>query len=181
MTSAATPLCVDLDGTLIAADTLFVSFRELVRRKPWALPALPFALLAGRARLKERIADFVAIDAAALPYRPDVVAFLREEKAAGRCLILTTAADARIAHAVASHLGLFDAVIASGGGHNAKGEGKVASIRAHLGSGEFDYMGDHLADLPVLKAARRGYLVYPTPALLATARTSCRIERVFGA
>jgi phosphoserine phosphatase len=177
----APPLCVDLDGTLIAGDTLYLSVAMLARRRPWALAALPVALLGGRARLKRAVCDRLVIDAAALPYRASVVEFLREQRAAGRRLVLATAADRRIAQAVAAHLGLFDGIVASDGTMNAKGAGKGAAIRAALGEGEFDYVGDHLADLPVLRAARRGYLVAPSPALLARARAECRIERVFEA
>jgi phosphoserine phosphatase len=140
---------------------------------------LPFALVSGRARLKRAIADRVSLDASALPYRESVLQFLRAERAVGRRILLTTAADARIAHAVAAHLALFDGVIASDGTHNAKGAGKVHAIRRAIGDGEFDYVGDHLADLPVLRAARVGHLVAPAPALLARARAECRIERVF--
>jgi phosphoserine phosphatase len=175
------PLCVDLDGTLIAGDTLYISLAQLAVRRPWAMLALPFALAQGRAQFKRRVSDFVPIDATTLPYRRAVLAFLRGERDAGRRLILTTAADERIARAVASHLGLFDGVVASSGTHNAKGAGKVEAIRAFLGEGEFDYMGDHLVDLPVLRAAHCGYLVAPAPALLEQARATCRIERVFDA
>jgi phosphoserine phosphatase len=173
------PLCVDLDGTLIAGDTLYISLARLARTRPWAIVALPFALRQGRAQFKRRVSDFVALDPVSLPYRSSVVQFLRDERQAGRRLILATAADERIANAVAGHLALFDGIIASDGSHNAKGSGKVEAIRAYLGDQEFDYMGDHLVDLPVLRAARKGYLVAPPPALLQQARATCRIERVF--
>ncbi len=175
----APPLCVDLDGTLIAGDTLYLSVARLARERPWSLMVLPFALASGRARLKRAIADRVSLDASALPYRESVLEFVRAERASGRRVLLATAADARIANAVALHLALFDGVIASDGTRNAKGLGKVDAIRRAIGDGEFDYVGDHLADLPVLRVARKGYLVAPTAALLARARAECRIERVF--
>lgn len=177
--STEPPLCVDLDGTLVAADTLHRSILLLARSKPWRLLELPFALLGGRARLKRRITDLALIDAASLPYRADVVDWVRAEKAAGRRVILCTAADHRIAAAVAAHLGLFDGVVASDGSHNAKGIGKVEAIAAFLSGGEFDYVGDSVVDLPVLQAARHGVLVCPHPALERRARASCRIVRVF--
>lgn len=179
MTAPLPPLCVDLDGTLIDGDTLHLALAQLARERPWALALLPFALMGGRARLKHAVSDHVELDAARLPYRPAILDFLREERANGRRLLLATAADHRIARAVAAHLGLFDGVIASEGAHNAKGAGKVAAIRAVLGAAEFDYMGDHEADLPVLRAARHGYLVAPRQSLLVRARAECRIERVF--
>lgn len=179
MIASEPPLCVDLDGTLIDGDTLYLAVAQLARERPWAILFLPFALLRGRARLKRAVSDRVRLDPARLPYRASVLGFLREERARGRRLLLATAADHRIAGAVATHLGLFDGVIASEGVRNAKGVGKVAAIRAVLGTAEFDYMGDHQADLPVLRAARQGYLVAPRAGLLVRARAECRIERVF--
>jgi phosphoserine phosphatase len=93
--------------------------------------------------------------------------------------VLATAAHRRIAHDVARHLDLFDAVIATDGRHNAKGLGKLAAIQAHLGHTDFDYVGDSMADVPVFRAARRSYLVCPGTALRAAVRDGCRVEAVF--
>ena len=173
------PLIVDLDGTLIDGDTLHLSLWALARRRPWALPALPVLALTGRAQFKRFVSDRVTLDAATLPYRLDVLDFVRAEHRAARRVVLATAADQAIADAVAAHLGVFESVIASNGTHNAKGVGKLESIRAHLGDTEFDYMGDSMADVPVFRAARRAYLVCPDVALSEAVRTGCRVEAVF--
>jgi phosphoserine phosphatase len=173
------PLIVDLDGTLIDGDTLHLSLRVLARRRPWALAALPVLALVGRARFKRFVSDRVVLDAASLPYRPDVVDFVRAEHRTARRIVLATAADQAIADAVAAHLGVFESVIASTGTHNAKGLGKLESIRACLGNAEFDYVGDSMADVPVFRAARRAYLVCPRRALTEAVRTGCRVEAVF--
>ena len=179
MATTAVPLIVDLDGTLIDGDTLHLSLRALARRRPWVLPVLPAVVVAGRARFKQFVSDRVELDPASLPYRADVLDFVRAERRSDRPIILATAAHRRIADAVASHLSVFDAVIATTGRHNAKGLGKLASIRAHLGTAEFDYVGDSLADVPVFRAARRSYLVCPGSALQDAVRAGCRVERVF--
>ncbi len=174
------PLIVDLDGTLIDGDTLHLSLAQLVRERPWVAPALPFVVLSGRARFKAYVSDRVRLDPVALPYRNDVVAFVRQERPVRRQVVLATAAHRRIADSVASHLGVFDSVIASDANHNAKGDGKLVSIRAQLGNSPFDYVGDSMADVPVFRAARRSYLVSPTAELRATAvRVGCRVEAVF--
>ena len=175
------PLIVDLDGTLIDGDTLHLSLALLARRQPWVIPALPLMVLSGRAQFKRFVSDRVSLDAQSLPYRADVLDFLRQEREATRRIILATAADRPIADAVATHLGLFDEIIASDGSHNAKGLGKLASIRAHLGQGDFDYVGDSMADLPVFRAARRAYLVCPGRSLSEAVRTGCRVAAVFDA
>lgn len=173
------PLIVDLDGTLIDGDTLHLSLFQLLRSRPWVAPALPFVVFGGRARFKAFVSDHVSLDAASLPYRTDVVAFVKQEKTSNRSVMLATAAHRRIADAVASHLGIFDSVIASDGAHNAKGIGKVESIRAQLGASAFDYVGDSMADVPVFQAARRSYLVAPSAELEAAVRATCRVAAVF--
>ena len=103
-------LCVDLDGTLIHSDLLLESFLLLIKDNPLYLLLVPFWLLGGKARLKREIASRVKLDGAALPYTKPLVAWLREQKAAGRQLWLCTASDESLAHAVADHLGFFDGV-----------------------------------------------------------------------
>ena len=175
------PLIVDLDGTLIDGDSLKLSLALLARRRPWLVPALPFVVLRGRARFKQFVSDHTTLDPTTLPYRPDVLDFVKHERTSGRPIILGTAANVRVAHDVAAHVGLFDSVIASDGRHNAKGRGKLASIRAHIGDGPFDYVGDSMADVPVFRSARRSYLVCPEPALVAAVRDGCVVAGVFDA
>jgi phosphoserine phosphatase len=173
------PLLVDLDGTLIDGDTLHLSLRSLLQTRPWIAPALPLVVLGGRARFKAFVSDYVTLNPVTLPYRTNVVEFVKKERALRERVVLATAAHRTIAQAVAAHLGLFDDVIATGGSHNAKGDGKLASIREHLGDSDFDYVGDSMADVPVFRAARRAYLVCPSPSLTAAARDGCRVEAVF--
>jgi phosphoserine phosphatase len=173
------PLCVDLDGTLIVGDTLAISARLLARRAPWALAGAVLAIVYGRAAFKAAMARVVIPDPASLPWRVEVTSFVREQKAAGRRVFLATAAHRKVAEAVAGYLGCFDGIVATDGRANAKGAGKLAAIRRALGDGPFDYVGDHRADLPVLQAARKGYLVAPNAALRKAASRVARIERVF--
>jgi phosphoserine phosphatase len=173
------PLIVDLDGTLIDGDTLRLALRALARRRPWIVPVLPFMVLSGRAGFKAFVSNQVTLDPARLPYRDDVLDFVKGQRAAGRRVLLATAANRHVADAVAAHLGLFDDVIASDGRHNAKGDGKVESIRGVLGDAEFDYIGDSMPDVPVFKAARKSYLVCPSPALADAVRGRCHVEAVF--
>ena len=174
------PLFVDLDGTLVAADTLWISVRQLIAQKPFYLFVLPFFLLGGRAGFKYRVARHVTLDPSRLPYRDDVLEFLRSEKERGRTIILATAADRAIAESVCEHVGLFDDLMATGGGHNLKGPAKLTAIADYTDNGPFDYMGDSAADLPILQAADTAYLVHPTAGLTKAIRSSsCRIGKIF--
>jgi len=167
------PLCVDLDGTLIAGDLVWESLIALMRTRPWLLLLLPWWLLRGRAYLKDQLASRVQLDPGSLPYRAEVLALLRREKAANRYLVLATASNIRLARAVADHLELFDEVLGSDAGRNLKGRRKLQALQEQFGQVGFDYIGDARADLPLWEAARKAYLVQPSARLLRKARTRC--------
>ncbi len=175
----ATPLCVDLDGTLIHGDTLVISLRQILCEMPWRLGRLVCSLARGRARFKQAVAECLVPEASALPYRANVVEFLRVQHAQGRRLILATAADERIARAVAAHLGIFDAIIACQGQVNLKGVQKLHAIRQLLGDSPFEYMGDSRTDVPIFLAASGAYLVSPAKEVLDALADSGRIRKVF--
>lgn len=158
---AAIPLAVDLDGTLISTDLLWEGLFLLLKKQPWAIFFVPFWLLSGPARLKLEIARRVEIDAANLPYREEVLSFLRAERANGRKVILATGTPKRFAEAIAAHLGVFDGVMATDGAHNlTSGRKSVALIEAY-GDGGFDYIGNSRHDLRVFDAAREAVVVAP--------------------
>lgn len=178
-TGALFPLCVDLDGTLIATDLLWESLFAMIRKRPMDLVRLPFWLLGGRANLKRRIAERVVLDPGTLPYRAEVIGFLEEEKARGRHLVLATAADRRLAEGVAKHLGVFDEVIASEDGRNLKGPEKLAALRERFGAAGFDYLGDSTADLPIWEGARETLIVRTRPDVERRAAAVRAPSRVF--
>jgi 4-hydroxybenzoate polyprenyltransferase/phosphoserine phosphatase len=171
--SQTVPVCVDLDRTLIASDLLVESLFVAARHRPRLLfTALSAGLRRGRAALKHVLADDCPLDVATLPYRAQVLAFLREQHNAGRQLVLSTAADQALARRVAAHLGLFDHVLASDGTVNLKGETKLQAIREVCPEG-YDYVGDSDADRPLWQHARCAYLVAPRPRTLRWAQKTC--------
>jgi phosphoserine phosphatase len=172
---------VDLDGTLIAGDTLRVALGQIAIHRPWLLPVVGLTLLRGRSAMKSFVAGHVLPDPASLRWRQGVLAFLAEEREKGRTIILATASDRRVADAVATHLGLFDDVIATDRGANLKAQRKLAAIRKRIHHKDFDYVGDSAADLCLFRAARFAYLVAPSPRLLARARREAHVEGVLGA
>ena len=171
------PLCVDLDGTLIRTDTLFVSVRALARSNPVSFARMPFWLLAGRAKLKAEVAARVAIDAGSLPYNRELVQLLWREREAKRRIWLVTAADRRVADAVAAHLGLFAGVLASDGSRNLKGGAKLRALEK-LFPGGFDYAGNSAADLPIWRRARRAIVVNAPRRVVRAARAGARVHLV---
>jgi 4-hydroxybenzoate polyprenyltransferase len=162
-----------LDGTLIATDTLWESVLLLLRHNFLQCFLLPLWLIKGKAYFKHKIAQHVTLDVATLPYRENVLTFLQREKASGRMLVLATAAHQTIAQAVASHLKLFDDVIASDAHTNMKGTTKRDALKQRFGV--YDYIGDSRADLPILQAAHESFLVAHSAAL----REHCPPDNVF--
>jgi len=153
------PLCVDLDGTLTPIDTLHETALALARVAPAELLSLPRWIARGRAVLKQELAQRAPIDVSHLPYRRDLLDWLRSERERGRRLVLATAADRRIADAVAEHLDLFDEVIASDGASNLSGAAKRAVLVARYGEQGFDYVGNDEVDLQVWPSARQAIVV----------------------
>jgi 4-hydroxybenzoate polyprenyltransferase len=152
-------LCVDLDGTLIKSDLLWECVVLLLKTKPLCLFAIPYWILRGRAHVKKQLAIRSGLKPSGLPYRTEVVQFLRSERASGRRLVLTTASDRRLAQAVADDIGVFDEIYASDGKMNLKGKTKAAFLRERFAKEGFEYIGDSRADLEVWRAAKTGYVV----------------------
>lgn len=178
LTARTRPLCVDLDGTLLATDILWESVVLLARTRPAKLFLLPFWLLGGKARLKRRLAQEVAPDPRTLPYRPEVLALLDAEHRCGRPLILATASDIGIARSIAEHLRIFTTVIGSDGTTNAAGVHKLRALQEHCAGTGFDYIGDSRADLPLWRAADGAIVVDPPRRLLARVTREARVRQV---
>ena len=174
-TTASTkgPLCVDLDGTLVATDTMGESFLGLLKTAPWKLFALLAALMTGRPKFKRHLARTAPVDPGTLPYRDEVLDEIRRARQDGRRVLLVTASDQATADLVAGHLGLFDEAIGSDGESNLKAdldlrvtsgvgygrqfaEGEHWTVSAEIGGGWF--YEDHGGVVPDdLGRARLGY------------------------
>lgn len=157
------PLCVELDRTLIRSDSLFESLMALLRRDPVSVLSLPGWLLQRKAVLKAQIARRAQLNPAALPYNQEVLAWLKDERRAGRSIWLCTAADQHIAASIADHLQLFDGVLASDGETDFAGAAKAAGLVAKFGAGGFDYCGSGRGDEEVWSRSRAGVRVDAAP------------------
>jgi apolipoprotein N-acyltransferase len=153
------PLCVDLDGTLIRTDLLWESLAKLFRRNPFWLFRVLIWWMRGRVFLKHQLAWRVTIDPASLPYHESFLAFLREQKSAGRKLVLVTASDREMALPVARYTGLFDEVLGSDGRTNLRGANKLKMLVDKFGERGFDYAGNSAVDLAVWRGARLAIVV----------------------
>jgi phosphoserine phosphatase len=172
------PLVVDLDGTLLRTDLLVESALRLIRQKPWVALLMPLWLLKGRAYLKQKIFQLVKLDASLLPNHEEVLAWLKEEKTRGRCLVLATASDYQQARSVVEPFRLFDTVLGSDGQRNLKGRNKLQTIVAVCGN-EFDYVGNSRSDLEIWRSCRHAILVNTSARVERSARRAGNVARVF--
>jgi phosphoserine phosphatase len=163
------PLVLDLDGTLIAGDLLYKSFFSILRHNPLIVLSCAAWLLRGRAVLKRRLALRNRIDWDRVRFHQDVVALAIREKAAGRAVVLATAADAVLARQLAALLPCIDQVFASDGERNLKGAAK-AELLGRIYPDGFIYAGDSKSDLAVWTRARGIVLVRARPSVRDAAR-----------
>ena len=174
------PLCVDLDGTLVKSDTFVDSLMVLARRDPLAFLRTPLWAIKGKAHFKSQVASLVALDVAHLPYNRPLLDYLRGEHAAGRKLYLATGADHVLARRVANHIGIFEDVMASDGAVNLTGKNKLQHLEERFASGGFDYIGNALPDLPLLKSAQQAMLANPDLRLNSALRSgNIKVSRKF--
>jgi len=158
------PLCVDLDGTLLAADTLWEGVAIVLLRNPLMLFAMVYWLSKGKARLKLEVAKRSGRQAIDWPYREAVLTRLKRETETGRPVILVTGAAESIALDVAAHTGLFSSVIHSSDTLNLTSGRKRDALVARFGEGGFDYIGNSRDDIAVFDAARKAIVVAPDAA-----------------
>jgi len=159
------PLCVDLDGTIIATDTLMESILIAVKKNPLMLLIFPFWLIRGRYYFKTQIGKRVIPKPELYPYRPEIINYLKSEKQKGREIVLATATVKPIADSVAAYLGIFDKVIASENSNNLRARSKRDRLVELYGEKGFGYIGDSGADYEVWEAADYAILVEPSKSI----------------
>lgn len=196
----------DLDGTLLAWDCQLLFRHHVLHREPWRgifivvfLLLLPLAGLLGSARMKrvflcflwrmspariKRHADDFAARVVTSVY-PELRAELERHRAAGHCLILSSASPEIYVSQIGRILGFdhslgtvveFDRFFPRLQNH--KGQAKVERLRALLPASWFDSEGkllrshgytDSTADLPMLGLCQSVTVVNPKPVLAAMA------------
>jgi 4-hydroxybenzoate polyprenyltransferase len=152
--AAAPPICVELEGTLTAANPAHEQLLWLARNAPRAL----LSLLPGWRRDRDAFWSAVAarspIALETLPWREDLLDWLRAERARGRHIVLLAPAHGGGAERIAAHLGVFDEILLtpSSGGAQAR----RAELLARFGSGGFDVVTGGAANGVSWSIARGG-------------------------
>lgn len=155
----AVPLVVDVDGSLITGDTFMEATLRLVAEDPASLLRLPVWWLAGRARLKARVAERVGFEHGDLAFNAAVLETIREARAAGRPVYLASGGATRHVADIAESVGDLNGIYTSDGDTNLTGEAKARRLVAAFGEGGFDYVGNETRDLAVWRCARHAIAV----------------------
>jgi phosphoglycolate phosphatase-like HAD superfamily hydrolase len=153
------PLVLDLDGTLLATDSLHESLLHHLRAKPLDIFRLLGWLRQGKAGFKSRLAGALTQEhVETLPVVTEIIAFAEEEAKAGRSIVLATAANRRIAEKIALRFPFISEIFASDEQTNLSGEAKAEALEQRYPSG-FLYAGNSKADIPVWRKAKGAIVV----------------------
>lgn len=174
---SALPIVVDLDGTLVANDLLLEAASRFVSQHPGSLGRLGGWVSQGKATLKHQLWDHAPVRVEHLRYHPDLLEWLRAEKAAGRTLVLASASTKDAVRAVAAHVGLFDEVLGSDE-VNLRSETKAAALASRFPDG-FEYVGNSTHDLPVWDQAAAAHIVSSSRSLRGKAARRAPLGRTF--
>lgn len=172
------PLVVDLDGTLLRSDLLLETGVAFIRRRPLQFFKLILWLIRGKSALKAGLAHATNIDVSILPYDPAVLTLIKAERRKGRTVVLATASHYSLAERVASHLQLFDRVLASDATRNLSGRYKRELLVKHYGECGFDYAGNSHDDIAVWSSARHAYVINPELGVERLAKTQGNVVQV---
>ena len=173
------PLCVDLDGTLILTDSLWESCLRLISQKPFMILFFPLWLFLGKAGFKHKVSQHVKLNPSSLPFNTMLLKYLTQQKLHNRHLVLVTAANKKIAEAIAHHLNIFDEVLASENNLNLSGQNKANVLIEKFGEKGFVYAGNAAIDLKVWKSAAAAVVVNGSDALSSKAKKIAVIETIF--
>ena len=170
MDNSTTPLIVDLDNTLIDTDLLFLSSLGVLTKSPWLIGHYFFWLWKGKGYLKDQLVRRFEINILELPYNESVINYIMQRKKQGSKIILATASHKNYAFAVAKHLKIFDDVMASNKDFNLSSHNKAETLVNRFGEKNFDYMGDHMRDIPVWEVSHLSIIVNATNRIITNTK-----------
>jgi 4-hydroxybenzoate polyprenyltransferase len=160
------PLCVDLDGTLLATDCLWESFVQGLKQNPFILFQVPFWLLKGKANLKNHLAQYANFDVIPLPENRRFINWLATQVVLERDLYLVSASDQSLVSAIGDQFGIFKEAIGSRDGLNLRGRNKADYLVERFGKEGFDYAGNDFSDVHIWERSKTAIMVHPAKRLV---------------
>lgn len=152
-------LFVDLDESLIKTDIFREQFIRSLAIAPWKTIRILFRERFQPERVKAAIAEIITTDPSTLPYNQEVLNLIHHAKKEKRKVVLATATYEKVAHSIAKHLGIFDAVLSTTRTYNCKGRKKLKVMKEYADGRPFDYVGDSRVDYPILDECQTAYIV----------------------
>ena len=113
----------------------------------------------GQVRREMRAVTADSLNVVAFPYRNDLVEVLRSAAQQGRRVVLWAPAADSLARAVAAHFGFIHEVLPGASDRQLSAAEQRSFLETRFKATGFDYIAGSVADLPLLIAARQGYLV----------------------
>lgn len=120
-------------------------------------------LLTGKSTFQQHLAHVAMPPAATLPYDHELLAFLQDERRAGRRVVLLTDIQRSFADSVAAHVELFDRICAPVRGDTAGSHAKAKRLLDVFGDQGFDYIGHDRSDHAIWRHSRLAYSVSRQP------------------
>ena len=176
MNQDAVPLCLDIIGTLTPANIRHERTISAFKLSPPMLGRLLHRWHANQPNAS-RTRQHDHAEARYLPFRTDLLLWLRQQHSGGQRLILVADGDPQLAEQIAVHLGLFDEVIPTAGAGSAA-ERKRHALVERFGEHGFDYAGSDPSDMIVWEASRAA-LVVGDRSLSESVGLRTRVLRVF--
>ncbi len=178
MQNDSTPLCVDLDGTLIRTDIMLESFVRAFKSHLYIIFFIPFWLMKGKNHLKMQLAIRSDIDVDNLPYEETFLQYIRDQFSEGRELVLVTGSYEKYANKIAEYLGIFSGVVSTNDSVNLTGRNKAKYLEEKYGQRNFDYAGNESKDGYIWEISRRAIVVNANQKTIDIAKNSCEIEKI---
>lgn len=151
-------IVVDLDGTLVTTDLVYVALKIALLRKPLVIFRFLWRwAVNGRLSAKMDLAKYIEIKPEKLPYSAKVISYLKQKS--NDSLYLVSGSPHPWVVSVANHMGIFQSAWGSDT-ENLTGLTKLSSLKKN-GIANFSYIGDSRVDLPIWLSAEEAVLVRP--------------------
>lgn len=137
---------------------LFEALLSIFKNNPKKMWFVFKAFFHGKVKFKHSLCEFSSVDISSLPYRDEVLSYIKSNRTNYSAIYLVTGSPLSTAQRVANHLGIFDGVIATED-KNVIGKIKADKLVNKFGLKKFDYMGDSYVDLPVWEMADKAIVV----------------------
>lgn len=153
------PLLVDLDGSLIKTDTLYETALLYLKMHPLRFYMLIVWFFRGKHVLKGELSKKTNLNVDLLPYRQDVLEYLKNKHDSGIKIILCTGSWIDLASRIANKFPFIDEVYATDNDTNLTGLEKAEWAKERFGIHSYDYLGNERKDLLIWKSARKAIVV----------------------